>query len=69
MSAARQRRYRQRRGDGRIVLRIAVDGVEWIESLIEAGLLRREDEDDRATVEAASAVALAKMTERANDNG
>jgi hypothetical protein len=52
-AAVRQIRYRQRAKAGRAVLSIEVDLVEVEELLIAANLLREQDRDDRATVEAA----------------
>jgi hypothetical protein len=49
-AAARQRRCRERARAGKIVLRVEVDHVNLEEQLIEAGLLRAEEADDRAAL-------------------
>jgi hypothetical protein len=52
-AAAKQRAYRDRRRSGRVVLRIEIDEVALVETLIAAGYLPREQDDDRAAVQAA----------------
>jgi hypothetical protein len=49
----KQKRYRDRRARGRIVLAVEVVDVELVEALVEAGLLARAQEDDRRAVKAA----------------
>jgi hypothetical protein len=45
--ADKQRAYRRRRGDGKIVLAVEVDEIAAAEALVTHGLLRRCDADDR----------------------
>jgi hypothetical protein len=55
-AAARLRRFRERQREGKVVLKIEVDLVDHTEMLIAAGLLRAwDDDEDRATIEAATA--------------
>ena len=51
MSAARQRRYRKRKADGRLVLPgFHVADVEWPQKLIQIGWLRADQEDDTPAI-------------------
>jgi hypothetical protein len=56
----RMRHLRQRRANGRAVLRVEVDEVAHVERLIARGLLRPNQCDDR--------VAIASATERLLDS-
>jgi ABC-type Mn2+/Zn2+ transport system ATPase subunit len=57
--SARQRAYRARKHEGRITLPVEVDEVALSAALIEAGLLRPAEQDDRRKL----AEALARVVE------
>lgn len=49
----RQRRYRERRREGRIVLHLEVDAVDLIEKLLALGHIAECERDDLRAIEAA----------------
>jgi hypothetical protein len=61
---ARQRAYRARRRDGRIVIELEVDHFETAELLVREGLLGQWDAEDRSKVRAAFERALREGTLR-----
>ena len=63
-SAARQRRYRARRADGKIVVKVTVDAVDMAEELIAAGWLSRADADDPVAIGEALERAVVRILPR-----
>jgi hypothetical protein len=52
-TAARLRRFRERRAEGRAVLSVEVNLLDLTEMLVTSGLLRTWDDNDRGKVERA----------------
>jgi hypothetical protein len=57
-AALRAKRHRARAKDGRVVLMVEVDEIALAEQLVEAGLLERQDSDDRKAIAAALQVVV-----------
>lgn len=59
--AEKQKRYRQRVRDGRIVVRVELDAVDAAEALVRAGYLSAEDYDNAEQIGRALERAMVRL--------